>query len=446
MADDSKRSTGSRRRYIKALGAGVALTLAGCTDGEGGDGDTETTTTTEDGGGGNGGTMTGTTQEEVENVVIGANHPLTGFLAQSGQGMTNAGELAVQHVNEGGVVPGFDDGGIPALGGAELEFVSRDNEASQELGGEVTQQLIEEDGADVLTGCFSSPVTLSATQVSERDGIPHVIDVSVADRILQGRGLNYTYRIQTPASGMAGNYAEFMPELARSNDVTMDTASLVYLDNAFGQSIRDTLREDLPEQDVELVREVAYSFGQESMDTPATRIQQEDADAFIFVGYGAGGTRMMESLQNVDYRPKLLTGTSTPTFTDDDVVAGIGKYANGGFGNNYEFDYTLDWTDQIFADYRVEYGKPLGITHAVMTYSAVITIANAVEEAGSSEPDAINDALQSITVEDHPAAMSPIEFNDIGENSNALSPMLQVQNLDPTLVWPEQYQQTEPQF
>lgn len=450
MSNDNSPLRGNRRQYLKTVGAGVFAGLAGCmggddgggTDGDGGDGGGDT------GGGDTGGDdggSTGTPGSTVDEVIIGASHPLSGFLSPSGTAMTNAGQIAVQHINEGGIVPGFEDGGIPNLGGATLSFISRDNEGTQELGAEVHNQLLDE-GATVLTGCFSSPVTLAATQVAEREGVPHIIDVSVANRILQDRDMDYTYRIQTPASGMAGNYAEFMPTLARENGQTMDTASLVYLDNAFGQSIRNTLRDVLPEQDVELVDEMAYTFGKENMDTEATRVRQADADAFIFVGYGGGGIRMMESLQNVDYRPPLLTGTSTPTFTDEDVIAQIGRYANGGFGNNYEFDYNLEWTDRIFADYRVEFGRPLGVTHSVMTYTAVVVAANAINDAGSADPEEINQAIRDITVEEHPAAMGPITFQENGENENALSPMLQVQNLEANVVWPEEYAQAEVQF
>jgi branched-chain amino acid transport system substrate-binding protein len=336
-------------------------------------------------------------------------------------------------------------GGIEALDGAQLRFISADNEGTQELGGEVEQQLIDE-GAHVLTGCYSSPVTLAATQVAERTGIPHIIDVSVSNDILQGRGLNYTYRIQTPASGMAGNYADFMPVLARDNGQTMDTASLVYLDNSFGQSIRQTLVERLPGENVELVMESAYSFGQESLDTEATQVKEADADAFIFVGYGAGGIRMMQSLQNVEYRPPIMSGTSTPTFTDSDVISQIGEFANGGFGNNYSWDYTNDLTDRVFADYQAEYDRRLGVTHAVMTYSVVSVVRAALEEAGSADPDDINEALKTVSVDDHPAAAGPIEFQENGENANALSPMYQVQDLEPVVVWPEEYAQADVQF
>jgi branched-chain amino acid transport system substrate-binding protein len=433
----------SRRTYLKAVGVTSVAALAGCSGNGGGDGGDTGGGDTDggDGGGDTGGTTQATTTSGSmgpEEVVIGANHPLSGSLSRAGQQMSNAAKIAAMHVN--------DDGGIDSLGGTQLRVVSKDNEATQELGGSIEQQLIEEDGAVACIGCYSSPVTIAATQTAERAGVPHVIDVSVADRILQDRQMNYAYRIQTPASGMAGNYVDFMPTIARENGQTMDTASLVYLDNAFGQSIRNTLRERLPDADVELVSEQAYSFGQESLDTEATQVQQADADAFIFVGYGVGGSRMMQSLQNVGYRPSLLTGTSTPTFTDSAVVRDIGQFVNNGFGNNYAFNQNLDLTQRIFADYRTEFNSPIEVTHAAMSYCAVATIAAAMEQAGSAEPEDINNALKEVTVEDHPAAMGPITFNDRGENENALSPMWQVQNLEPVVVYPEEYAQAEPQF
>lgn len=437
----------SRRKYLKAVGVTSVAALAGCSSGGGGgdDGGDSGGDSGGDTGGDDGGDSGGTTQATTtsgsmgpEEVVIGANHPLSGSLSRAGQQMSNAAKIAAMHVNE--------DGGIDSLGGTQLRIVSKDNEATQELGGSVEQQLIEEEGAVACIGCYSSPVTIGATQVAERAGVPHLIDVSVADRILQDRQMNYAYRVQTPASGMAGNYVDFMPTIARDNGQTMETASLVYLDNAFGQSIRNTLRERLPDADVELVNEQAYSFGQESLDTEATRVKEEDTDAFIFVGYGVGGARMMQSLQNVDYRPSILTGTSTPTFTDSAVVRDIGQFVNNGFGNNYAFNQNLDLTQRIFADYRTEFNQPIEVTHAAMSYCTVATIAAAMEQAGSADPDDINNALKEVTVEDHPAAMGPITFNDRGENENALSPMWQVQNLEPKVVYPEEYAQAEPQF
>ncbi|MFC5972114.1 ABC transporter substrate-binding protein [Halomarina salina] len=448
MSRDSKYSSTSRRQYIAALGAAGLAGLAGCASGE----DATTTEGGNGGGGGGGGgggngtgTTTGTTGGSAEEVVIGANEPLSGSLSRAGSAMARGAELATIHVNQGGVVPGFDEGGIPSLDGATLALERGDNEGTQELGGEVEQQLIDA-GAVAITGCYSSPVTLSAAQIAEREQVPHVIDVSVANRILQDRQLEYGFRVSPNADRFAQNYATFMPEMARANGATMDTAGLVYLDNAFGQSIAETLQAQLPENDVEVLFADAYAFDQGNLSTEATKAKQNDPDALVFTGYGNGGIKMMNGLQNVDYRPSLLTGCSTPTFTSEQVISEIGSFVDGGFGNNYDFDHNLDWTETIFTDYESEFGDPLNVIHTSMSYTAVIVIANAIEQAGSTDPTAIRDALSQVTVEQHPAAMGPVTFRDDGENENSLAPMLQVQEGEADVVYPEEYAQSSPQF
>lgn len=444
MSGNNTPEEGSRRKYLKLAGAGTIAALAGCSSGGGsgsdsGGGDTATPTPESQG------TATSGGSNAPDELVIGANHPLSGGLARAGDAMSKGAQLAAIHINRGGVVPGFDEGGIPSLDGATLRVETGDNEGSQELGGEVEQQLVDA-GAVAITGCYSSPVTLSAVQIAERAQVPHVIDVSVANRILQERQLNYGFRVSPNARGFAQNYAEFMPQLARENGQTMDSAGLVYLDNAFGQSIAETLQQELPNSDVEVLFADAYSFGQSSLNTEATRAKETDPDALVFTGYGNGGIKLMNALNNVNYRPSLLTGCSTPTFTSEQIISEIGKDTNGGVGNNYDFNFGLDWTDQIFADYRAEFGEPLEVIHTSMSYTSTIVIANAIEEAGSADPAEIQTALTNIEVSDHPAAMGPVSFREDGENRNGLAPMLQVQDLEANLVYPEEYAQSPAQF
>jgi branched-chain amino acid transport system substrate-binding protein len=289
-------------------------------------------------------------------------------------------------------------------------------------------------------------VSLSAVQIAEREQVPHVIDVSVANRILQQRQMDYAFRVSPNARKFAQDYANFMPAVARENDQTYGTAGLVYLDNAFGQSIAETLQQELPNNGVEVLFADAYSFGQSNLNTEATRAKENDPDALVFTGYGNGGIKMLNALQNVNYRPSLLTGCSTPTFTSEQVISEIGKYANGGLGNNYDFDPNLEWTNQIFADYREEFGDPLEVIHTSMSYTATVVIAKAIEAAGSTDPSAIQSALTEIQVDQHPAAMGAVNFRDDGENENGLAPVLQVQDLEANLVYPEEYAQTSPTF
>ncbi|EJN58058.1 ABC transporter substrate-binding protein [Halogranum rubrum] len=432
--------TSNRRRFLKTTGASVAaLTLAGCTSddtGSGGDGGDGGDNGSDGGSGGNQGTTTGSSGGSVDEVVIGSNHPLSGSLAATGVGMNNAIKLAAMRKNEAG--------GIESLGGAEVNVIQGDNQGKQELGGQVTEELLS-DGANVLTGCYSSPVTTAATQVAERQGVPFVISIAAADNILENRGFNYVYRPQPPARRMASDYADLVPTVVRDNGGTLDTAGLFYINNSYGQAIRDSLRETLPEQDVEIVEETAIEFGASNANTQVSRLRQADPDTIIASTYVAGGVLLAQALQDQSYRPPHLTACASATFTDDKAVSDIGDFANGVLDNNYALNPTTDKTAEVRSQFTENYDQEFSASVG-MAYTAGEVIIQAIEEAGSADSEDINNALKQLQYEDHISAMGAIEFNDAGENINALAPVNQVQDLSVKVVYPEEYAETSPQI
>ena len=422
-------SSVDRRQFIKYGGAASAVALAGCStvdddDDNGDDGaptdDTDGTTTN-----GNG----------VDQITIGSNHPLTGDLGRTGTRMDNAVQLAAMLKNE--------DGGIDSLGGADVEVISGDNEGEQELGSEVAQELVD-DGADVLTGCFSSPVTSAATRVAEREQIPFVISVSVANEILQETPLDYVYRPQPSARKMSEDHAEMMPQVARDGGVDVDTAALFYIDISFGQSIRDTLREELPEYGVEIVAEEAIDFG-ETADTQVTSIRNADPDAVISTTYEASTIELVQAMDNQGYRPPVLAGCANEALNDVGALDQMGETTNGALATNFALDPTDDRAADIRERFEDEFDQSFD-ANVAMTYAATEVILAAVEEAGSADPVDINDTLGEITVEDHVAAMPPISFRDDGENENALAPLFQVQELQDRVVFPDEFAESQAQF
>ena len=404
----------SRRSFIKYSGAaGLAGALAGCglQDSSSSDG--------------------GSSGE----LVIGSNHPLSGSLSNTGERMNQAVELAAMIKNE--------NGGIESLDGAEVSVVSGDNEGSQELGGEVAQELIDE-GADVLTGCYSSPVTSAATRTAERERVPFVISVSVNDGILQETQLNYAYRPQPSARKMGVDSANLLPEVVRNGGQEIETAGLFYIDISFGQSVRDTLQEELPKNGIEVVASESIGFG-ETADTQVTSFRNADPDAIIATTYRAGTIELVSAMDNQNYSPPIIAGCSNAAMNDVSALEEMGQTVEGGFATNFALDPTLDRAAEVRSRFEEEFDSGFD-ANVAMTYAATEVIIEAAEQAGSTDSEEINNTLSEITVEDHIAAMPPITFRDDGENANALAPLFQVQDLDDKVIAPDEFAETEPQF
>jgi len=381
------------------------------------------------------GSSDSSTGNDSDNVIIGSNHPLTGGLSYTGGRMDEAMKLAARIKN--------DNGGIASLGGANISVISGDNEGSQELGSEVTNNLIDQ-GASVISGCYSSPVTSAASIAAERAGIPFVVSVSVANSILQERKMDYVYRPSPNADQFAIDHAKLMPEVASSGGIDVQTAALFYIDISFGQSIRDKLITELPKYDIEVVADLPINFG-ESADTQVTRLRQESPDVVIATTYNAETVELARSMDAQSYSPKIFAGCASAALTDISSIAQMGDTAQGALGTNYAVNQNLDRAVTIQNLFEAEIGSNFDANPA-MAFATMQVIIEAIEQAGSTNPSDINDELKDIVVDDHILAAPPITFDDRGENQNALTPLYQVQNERPVLVAPDEYAWTEAKF
>jgi len=117
-------------------------------------------------------------------VKIGVLHPVTGFLAYSGNLSRLGAELAIGEINA--------RGGLKALGGAKIQTVLGDAQSKPEVGASEVEKM-NENGVNAIVGAYASAICLATTQAAAKYGIPHVVDVGVADQIVQ-RGLKNTFR------------------------------------------------------------------------------------------------------------------------------------------------------------------------------------------------------------------------------------------------------------
>ena len=98
-----------------------------------------------------------------------------------GPAMPAGALLAIEDINQAG--------GIKSLGGAPLEAVLGD---APEAGSAEVEKMAAA-GVSAVVGAYASAICLATTQTAARHGLPHVVDVGVADQIVE-RGLKNTFR------------------------------------------------------------------------------------------------------------------------------------------------------------------------------------------------------------------------------------------------------------
>ena len=117
-------------------------------------------------------------------VKVGVLHPVTGALAYSGQQCRMGALMAIEDINAAG--------GIKSLGGAKIEAVLGDAQSKPEVGVAEIERL-QADGVSAVVGAYASAICLATTQAAAKYDLPHVVDIGVADSIVE-RGLPNTFR------------------------------------------------------------------------------------------------------------------------------------------------------------------------------------------------------------------------------------------------------------
>jgi branched-chain amino acid transport system substrate-binding protein len=380
---------------------------------------------------------TTTAPAPVETIKIGSIHPLTGALAGAGTKMDNGAKMAVADIN--------DAGGIASLGGAKLELLSADSTGAAEVGQAEAERLIGE-GVVGLVGTYQSAVTANVAAISERDGVPLVIDVAVADSILQ-QGYKNTFRIQPNATAMGKFGAQFLNDVATAAGDPITKVSYLHEDSGFGTSVFDAFKAAAADYGIDVVAEIPYgAFTVTDLTTEMTQAAAPNPDVIVVTGYYNDSVLAARAARDLAVDVKAIYGVANGAYDTPEFTKDFAEGAEDFFDSNYHYNAANANVVEIRKRYEAQYGAAMD-TASMLSYQAVMVLADAIERAGSTDPAAIRDALAQTNLTNHLMAYpGPIKFDSAGENVNAQPVLMQVQSGAVVQVWPVELQESQPKF
>src|SRR5579872_7372331 len=180
---------------------------------------------------------------DAADVKIGVIYPLTGNAASAGQSARDAVHLGVDIVNDAHPelknLPLAATAGLPGLGGAKIELDEADHQGNPQVGQQQTLRLITQDHVAAMLGSYQSSVSLVATAVAERQGVPFLVADSVAANIT-GRGFKWTFRVTPIAPDFAKAYMDFINDLKKQRQ-KVDSIAVVNENTDYGTSVGDSI-------------------------------------------------------------------------------------------------------------------------------------------------------------------------------------------------------------
>jgi branched-chain amino acid transport system substrate-binding protein len=372
-------------------------------------------------------------------VNIGFLAPVSGPVATVGTDTRRGAELAVEIVNGRYPIPLplAKGAGLPRLHNARIKLLVADTHGSTTRGAAEVERLVSDGQAVAVVGGYESAVTEASSARSEELKIPFVNGGSSASSLTE-RGLDWFFRTG-PSELDYGRVVFSMLKERQSTGTSVRRIAVIHQDDQYGNDGAAMIRRLASHVDGHVVADVPVGSGAQGLVAPARAVAQEEPDVVLTLLYTAQALALQESFRSLAYRPKALIafggGHADPAF--------VRTARAGAQGVCSRFAWSADLagrnpTARAVADlYRKHYRAAMN-DDAARAFTAVMTLAQAINSAGSRKPADIRSALVSTDVPGRDTIMpwDGVKFDDNHQNIGARGIVEQVHAGRYRLVYP----------
>lgn len=336
-------------------------------------------------------------------IVLGASVQLTGPLANTGRYYKDAYQFTIDKINEkGGVKVGSEQ--------RKLALKIYDNQSDVNLSVRQYTQLASQDKIGLLLGPFASNFALADSAVSEKYQIPMIQGGGASDQIFS-RKFKYIFGTLAPAS----NYFESTVAMLKALNPTPQSVALLYADDAFDVSVAEGTRPLLKAANIKVVMDERYTSNVSDFNSLLSKIKDANVDVVLVAGHETEILNFVRQARSLAVAPKLYSFTvGVPS---EDFRKALGKDADYAFGMTAWLPST-DLKDKWFGDavafadaYKANFGYDPDY-HAASGAADVEAFAQAVENAGTTDPKKVRDAIAKLNF---PSLYGTIAFAENGQ-------------------------------
>ncbi|HTZ03110.1 MAG TPA: ABC transporter substrate-binding protein [Xanthobacteraceae bacterium] len=359
-------------------------------------------------------------------VKLGVLHPVTGALAYSGQQGRLGATMAIDEINAAG--------GIKSLGGAKIDPTLGDAQSTPE-GGSAEVEKMNAAGVSCIVGGYASNICLATTQAAARYDLPYVVDVGVADSIVN-RGLKNTFRFG-PGFGVIANTA--LENLVAINDGAgkpAKTVVIVHEDSLFGSGLAKLLNAQLPGKGFQVLDTIAHPTPTRDFNTIVLKIKADNPDLVIPANYYNEYVLLARTMLQQHVRPKAIYSVLGGAASSYKFVKEFPDAAKYIMDCNHWFNPLSDKAQALKKEVEA---KGQFFTYEVyLNYCCVGLVADALERAASADRAKVTEALANSTWSGHIMPYGPTKFVN-GQNQGAAPCNTQVQDNDIKVILPAKF-------
>ena len=339
-------------------------------------------------------TILGASVAQSEPIKIGVSGPFTGGSSSMGISMRNGVRLAVDEINAAGVL------------GRQIELVERDDEARNELGVQVAQELINKEDVVAAVGFVNTGVALAAQRFYQDAAIPVITNVATGSMVThQFDGPSFIFRNSASDTIQTAMIAKEVVERRRIKKPAIFADSTNY-----GQLGKEDMLDALGRFGVKPVAVEKFNIGDTDMTAQVLRAKEAGAEAIITFGIGPELAQIANAMAKLGWKVPMIGSWS---LSMSNFIDAAGANADGAImPQTFIQSPTTDRRKKFIEAYQKKYSVeriPSPVS-AAQGYDSIYLLAAAIKQAKGSDGDKIRLALENlsekiegvVTTYDHP--------------------------------------------
>jgi branched-chain amino acid transport system substrate-binding protein len=380
-------------------------------------------------------------QQEIR---IGVLYPLTGPAASTGAELKHALELAADVINNGAKdipkLPFSNGGGLPKLGGAKIKLIFADHQSNPQVGATETERLITKEKVAAVVGAYISNVTATSSQVAERYKIPYLNPES-SSASLTNRGFKWFFRTTAHDELFVRNFFEFLKDIEAKKGIKVKNVALFNENTQWGNETTKLETQLAPEHGIQLVKSISYPARSTQLTSEVQSLKAGNPQVVMQSSYLGDAIMSVKTYKELGFMPDMVLANDAG-FSDTEFTRTLGRDADYFISREV---WSLDLAKnnplikQVNDLFRSRYNIDF-TGNSARTFTGLMTLADAINRAGSTEPEAIRKALTETNIDGANLIMpwKGIKFDDKGQNIHASGILVQIIEGKYHTVWPFQ--------
>jgi len=319
-----------------------------------------------------------------DTIKIGVDGPFTGGSSSMGVSMRDGVRLATEEINKSGGVLG-----------RKLQLVERDDEAKNERGVQIAQELINKEKVTAVVGYINTGVALASQRFFQEAKIPVMNNVATGSIITQqfkDQPDNYIFRNAAHDSIQAPMIVE------EANKRGFKKVAILADSTNYGQLGREDLEKALAVKGLKPV--AVEKFNIKDVDMTAQLLKAKEAGAEVILTYGIGPelAQIANGMTKLGWKVPMIGSwtLSMANYIDNAGPGGEGARMPQTFIQQPDTPKRKAFIDAYLKTFKPKNNRIDSPVSAAQGYDSIYLLAAAIKQANSTEGPKVREALENL--------------------------------------------------